>query len=132
MVIVSNSSDSGVAILTAIYYSIRNLGCVIGVSIVSTIIQQALRELLVVELLPYDVDIDEIVSEVRRSIDSLKTLDPEIAAIVRDCYGQAITRGFLFILIMAFLAIIPASMIQGGKSKRHEDKNNTDGVQGEA
>jgi hypothetical protein len=112
---VSHSSDSSVAVLTATYYSIRNLGCVIGVSVVSTVIQQGLRKALLIELQPYDLDIESIVENVRRSLDSLGELDPEIATIVRDCYGKAITRGFLAILVMACLAVIPASRIREGR-----------------
>ncbi|KAI9151361.1 GMC oxidoreductase [Paramyrothecium foliicola] len=121
--VIANSSENSVAIATAMYYSIRNLGCVLGVSVVSTVIQQALRNIMVIELQPHNVDVDAIVEEVRKSLDSLRTLDPKIAAIVRECYGKAINRGILVILVMASLTMIPASQVRGGKKKISDSKS---------
>jgi hypothetical protein len=118
LVLVSNSSQTSVATPTAVYYSFRNLGSVLGVSVTSSVIQQALRRILTVELQSFDVDVEEIVDAVRKSLDSLQTLDPEIAAIVRNCYGKAMTSGFLLILIAATVAVIPALKIRGGKLPR--------------
>ncbi|KAH7323190.1 major facilitator superfamily domain-containing protein [Stachybotrys elegans] len=63
--VISNSSNTSVAILTALYYSIRNLGCVIGVSAVSTTIQQSLRSILLEKLQSYDLDVEKIIEELR-------------------------------------------------------------------
>lgn len=90
----------------------------LGVAVVSTVIQQTLQSILTVELQPYDLNVQEIVDEVRKSLTYLHTLDPEIAAIVRDCYGKAMNKAFLLIFIVAFIAIIPSSRIRGGKTRR--------------
>ena len=74
--------------------------------------QQVLRRVLLVELSRFDLDADSIIEEVRKDIDSLKTLDPKIADIVRDCYGQALNRGFLLIFLAVIIATIPASRIR--------------------
>jgi hypothetical protein len=105
--------------MTAMYFAFRNLGSVLGVSVVSTVIQQTLRDILTVELQKYDnLDVGKIVDEVRKSLESLQTLDPEIAALVRRSYGQAMNKGFLLILVVSVAAAIPALKIQGGKKRR--------------
>lgn len=117
------SSSSSSALRIAAYYSLRNMGSVLGVTAVSTVIQQGLRDLLTAELsisLPgkdKGLDVDAIVDEVRHSLENLRHLDPRIAEIVRRCYGQAINRGFLLVLFAAALGIVPALCIRGGRGK---------------
>lgn len=89
-------------------------------SVISSVVQQSLRKILAIELQPYNLDVEEIVDEVRKSLDSLQSLDPEVATIVRDCYGRAMNSGFLLILIAAIVAIIPAARIKGGKVSKKQ------------
>jgi len=104
------------------------MGSVLGVTAVSTVIQQGLRDLLTAELstsLPENrgLDVDAIVDEVRHSLENLRHLDPRIANIVRSCYGQAINRGFLLVLFAAAMAIVPALCIQGGRGKAEKEEH---------
>ncbi|CAG9990753.1 unnamed protein product [Clonostachys byssicola] len=116
---VSNGPSTNIAVMTAMYFAFRNLGSVLGVSVVSTVIQQTLRDILTVELQKYDnLDVGKIVDEVRKSLESLQTLDPEVAALVRRSYGQAMNKGFLLILVVSVAAAIPALKIRGGKKRR--------------
>ncbi|CAG9953054.1 unnamed protein product [Clonostachys rosea f. rosea IK726] len=117
--LISNGPSTNIAVMTAMYFAFRNLGSVLGVSVVSTVIQQTLRDILTVELQKYDnLDVGKIVDEVRKSLESLQTLDPEIAALVRRSYGQAMNKGFLLILVVSVAAAIPALKIRGGKKRR--------------
>ncbi|KAH7014168.1 putative MFS multidrug transporter [Microdochium trichocladiopsis] len=120
--VISLGSDSSSALRIAAYYSLRNMGSVLGVTVVSTIIQQGLRDLLTVELAAHGVDVDKIVDEVRHSLGNLRHLEPEIADIVRRCYGQAMNRGFLLILVAAALTFVPAAFIKGGREKRKKEE----------
>ncbi|KAH8898168.1 MFS multidrug transporter [Thozetella sp. PMI_491] len=122
LAVIANGSNHSIAVVTAAYYSIRNLGSVIGVSVVSTVIQMYLRSFLVTALEPFDLDVDEIVTEVRKSLESVNDLNPEIAYIVRECYGWAMSRGFMVIFAVALCTLIPASQIRGGKTRRANGK----------
>lgn len=106
------------AVVTASYYACRSLGYVLGVAVVSTVVQQYLRDILRIELQAYDVDVDSIVDEVTKSLESLQFLSPEIAAIVRDCYGRSMHRGFFVIFIAAVAGAICGLWIRGGKTRR--------------
>lgn len=102
------------------------MGSVLGVTAISTVIQQGLRDMLASELSGRGGvavgDVDAIVDEVRRSLDALKTLDPEIAEIVRRCYGAAIHRGFALVLVVVVLSVIPAVFVQGGREARRKNQ----------
>lgn len=115
---ITNACDNSVAVVTASYYAFRSLGYVLGISVVSTVVQQYLRSILHVKLQSYDIDVDAVVDEVTRSIESLQTLNPEISAIVRDCYGKAMNKGFLVVFVIAVIGAISALRIRGGKTRR--------------
>lgn len=103
------------AIITAAYYSIRNLGSVVGASVVSAVIQQALHTFLTAELQRFDVDVEAIIEQATTNLNSIATLDPEVASVVRACYGAAISRSLLVIFSAALCALVPASLIRGGR-----------------
>ncbi|KXJ87561.1 putative MFS multidrug transporter [Microdochium bolleyi] len=125
--VINIGSSANSALQIAAYYSIRNMGSVLGVTAISTVIQQGLRDLLASELGGPGRggsadEVDKIVEEVRRSLDVLRTLDPEVARIVRSCYGAAINRGFLLVLGVAALSVVPLVFIKGGRVARRKEQ----------
>lgn len=44
-------------------------------------------------------------------LDSISTFDPEVSLVIRSCYGQAISAGFLVITLAATFASILASRV---------------------
>ncbi|KAJ5579663.1 uncharacterized protein N7459_005648 [Penicillium hispanicum] len=102
--LIANATPEDQAVVTACSYLFRSLGSVIGLSLSATVVQQLLRERLRTDL--HDSkDIDHIVSGVRQSLDFIKSLDPEIAKIVRSCYGWSTNKGFGFMVIIVFFAL---------------------------
>ena len=65
----------------------------LGLSILSAIIQQQLRVRLNVAL-GSGADAEEIVRNVRESLDYIRGLDSQVARVVRDAYGESIRDGF--------------------------------------
>jgi tetrahydromethanopterin S-methyltransferase subunit B len=57
-------------------------------------------------------DIDRIVDGVRQSLDFIKTLDPNVAKTVRDCYGWATNKGFGFLIGVVFFAFVSSLFIR--------------------
>ncbi|EFX01578.1 major facilitator superfamily transporter multidrug resistance [Grosmannia clavigera kw1407] len=88
--VITNASTNSVAVVTASYYACRSLGYVLGVAVVSTVVQQYLRDVLRIELQHFDVDVDAIVEDVTKSLDSLQFLSPEIADITPKRLAVAI------------------------------------------
>lgn len=121
--LVTNACDNSVAVVTASYYAFRSLGYVLGISVVSTVVQQYLRSILHVKLQSYDIDVDAVVDEVTRSIESLQTLNPEISAIVRDCYGKAMNKGFLVVFVIAVIGAISALRIRVERRAGSEERS---------
>ncbi|KAL3466476.1 hypothetical protein BJX64DRAFT_274472 [Aspergillus heterothallicus] len=95
--LISNATPEDQAVVTACSYLFRSLGSVIGLALSSTVVQQVLRGRLR-EALRHSKDIDRIVDGVRQSLDFIKTLDPDVAKTVRDCYGWATNKGFAFLI----------------------------------
>ena len=115
--LISNASPADQAVTTACSYLFRTLGSVVGLSVTSTLIQQSLRSFLR-EALSGNKDIDEIVNNVRRSLDYVKELDPRTQRIVREGYGDAITRGFGLTIGIVFCATIASAFIREKKLSR--------------
>ncbi|KAL5338435.1 major facilitator superfamily-domain-containing protein [Aspergillus crustosus] len=113
--LISNAGPEDQAVVTACSYLFRSLGSVIGLSLSSTVVQQVLRERLRYTLRD-SKDIDKIVSGVRQSLDFIKTLDPEVARIVRDCYGWATNKGFAFLIgvVLTFTRYRPLFYLLSG------------------
>lgn len=103
--LIANASAEDQAVATACSYLFRSLGSVVGLALTATVVQQTLRAQLR-DRLKSGKDADQIVKRVRESLDYVKTLEPEVRVIVRQCYGQATRNGFSFILgTMAFAAL---------------------------
>ena len=100
--LIANASRDDQAVATACSYLFRSLGSVIGLSLSATVVQQSLRMQLR-DRLKSGKDAEEIVKSVRESLDYIKTLEPDVREIVRQCYGTATRAGFgLMLGIVAF------------------------------
>lgn len=103
--LIANASAEDQAVATACSYLFRSLGSVVGLALTATVVQQTLRAQLR-DRLESGKDADQIVKRVRESLDYVKTLEPEVREVVRQCYGKATRNGFSFILgFMAFAAL---------------------------
>lgn len=109
--IIANASPQDQAIATACSYLFRSLGSVFGLSLSASVIQVRLRQALSRALGNGD-DADKIEQGVRRSLDYLRRLDPPVQAIVRRAYGDAVTRGYVVMLVMTFGAAIVSCFIR--------------------
>lgn len=103
--IISNASPADQAVATACSYLFRSLGSVVGLSVSATVVQQSLR-IQLRDRLKSGKDADHIVDKVRQSLDYIKTLDPEVRDIVRQCYGSATRAGFDLILGIVACAML--------------------------
>lgn len=88
-----------------------------GLSFSSTVVQQLLRNRLRFAL-RNSGDIERIVRGVRQSLDFIKTLDPAVARVVRDCYGWATNKGFAFMIGIVFFAFFSSAFIREKKLNR--------------
>ncbi|KAJ5626429.1 hypothetical protein N7528_003856 [Penicillium herquei] len=114
--LISSASVEDRAVVTACSYLFRSLGSIIGLSLSSTIVQQLLRNRLRSDL--HDTgsrSIDEIVNGVRESLEYIKQLEPDIASIVRNSYGWSTNKGFGFLTIVVFFALISAFFMREAK-----------------
>jgi predicted MFS family arabinose efflux permease len=91
--LIANASHADQAVATACSYLFRSLGSVFGVSMCATAFNQTLRRTLQVAL-QGDADAEKIAARVRESLSYLRDLDPELRAIVIECYGKS-TRAAL-------------------------------------
>ncbi|PSK50466.1 hypothetical protein B9Z65_410 [Elsinoe australis] len=89
--LIANATREDQAIATACSYLFRSLGSVFGVSMSATVANQTLRKYLEEELSNGEAA-REIASKVRESLAFVKTLEPEMRAIVEECYAKS-TRG---------------------------------------
>ncbi len=64
------------------------------------------------ELAGEDVDVDELVRQVRHSLDSIATLPRSVRVIVRHAYGEAIHVVFWFTVALAGVAVVAAVFIK--------------------
>ncbi|KAI5926603.1 MFS general substrate transporter [Camillea tinctor] len=110
------SSDTPIAI--ACSYLFRSLGATIGISVTTATLQQALRSGLEHEL-GGDRDRARAIEEaVRRSLDSVRELEPHLANIVRRCYAAATRAAFIPASVFAVLALVAAVCIKERKLGR--------------
>lgn len=103
--LIANASTEDQAVATACSYLFRSLGSVVGLALSATVVQQSLKTQLR-ERLNSGKDAAMIEKHVRESLDFIKTLDPEVQAIVRACYGSAVRNGFALMFVLGFLAAI--------------------------
>ncbi|KAI9766621.1 MAG: hypothetical protein M1840_006432 [Geoglossum simile] len=112
--LIANAAPTDQAIATAGSYLFRSLGSVIGVSLSSTVMQQSLRANLN-EALKNSKDADEIVRHVRESLDYIKTLEPGVRDIVRNCYEKSTKASFILSLVITAGAAISSLFIREKK-----------------
>jgi predicted MFS family arabinose efflux permease len=108
--LISNAAPKDQAVTTACSYLFRSLGSVIGISLSSTVVQQSLRNNLIRDL-GSGKEADEIVQHVRRSLDYIRTLNPEVREVVRRCYGHAARDGFALMIGIVFFAMVSSFFI---------------------
>jgi predicted MFS family arabinose efflux permease len=96
--LIANASHDDQAIATACSYLFRSLGSVFGISMSATVANQALRNNLAKELpklgLPEKKAAD-IADGVRQSLTYLRRLEPDVRALVVDCYAKSTTAAFV-------------------------------------
>ena len=105
--IIANAAPEDQAVATACSYLFRSLGSVMGLSTLAAITQQFLRDRLQSEL-HSDKNAEWIVRNVRESLDFVKTLAPEVQAVVRKAYGSAITTSFGILIGVAAMSFLAA------------------------
>ena len=103
--LIANAEPQDQAVATACSYLFRSLGSVVGLSLSAAVVQQSLRNQLR-ERLKSGKDAEDIVKKVRESLDYIRTLDPEVREIVRQCYGSATRHGFGLMLGIVFFAML--------------------------
>lgn len=91
--LIANADHSDQAVTTACSYLFRSLGSVFGVSISATFFNQALRTHLKSKL-NSGKDAAKIAERVRQSLSYIRTLEPSVREIVRDCYGKSTRAAF--------------------------------------
>jgi MFS family permease len=87
--LIANASHADQAVATACSYLFRSLGSVFGISMCATAMNQVLRQTLR-EALHGDKDAEKIAERVRESLSYLRELDPQLQAIVKECYGKSV------------------------------------------
>ena len=96
--LIANASHEDQAIATACSYLFRSLGSVFGISMSATVANQALRNNLAKELPKLGLLKKEaavIADRVRTSLEYLRRLEPDVRAIVVDCYAKSTTAAFV-------------------------------------
>ena len=109
--LISNAAPEDLAVTTACSYLFRSLGSVIGISLSSTVVQQLLRNYLIRDL-GSGKEADEIVQRVRKSLDYIRMLDPEVRDAVRRCYGDAVRGAFALMIGIASFAMVSSFFIK--------------------
>jgi predicted MFS family arabinose efflux permease len=115
--LISNAAPEDQAVTTACSYLFRSLGSVIGISLSSTVVQQSLRNNLIRDLGSGE-EADKIVQRVRRSLDYIRTLDPEVRDVVRRCYEHAARDGFALMIGITFFAMISSFFMREKRLSR--------------
>jgi len=109
--LIANAAPEDQAVATACSYLFRSLGSVIGLSLITTVVNQILRTQLESKF-GSGREAEKIVEGVRRSLDYIRTLDPEVAAVVRECYAEATRHGFGLMVIVVFGSAVSAFFIR--------------------
>jgi len=108
--LIANAGQEDQAIATAVSYLFRSLGCVLGLSIGSTLIQATLRSMLHRKL--SGADVEEIIRKVRESLTYIDKLDPPTQVVVRGSYEEAIHVTLWFSVIMAAFGLLSSLFIK--------------------
>ncbi|OTB08391.1 hypothetical protein M426DRAFT_317013 [Hypoxylon sp. CI-4A] len=113
--IIANATPSDTAVAVACSYLFRSLGSTIGISVSTAVLQQVLRTSLASSLGGDSDRAQEIEEGVRQSLDYIRSLEPEVADVVRSCYALAVRWAFLPVIIFAFLALLSSSFVKEKK-----------------
>ncbi|EMC94812.1 hypothetical protein BAUCODRAFT_562953 [Baudoinia panamericana UAMH 10762] len=95
--LIANASPQDQAVTTACSYLFRSLGSVFGISMSATVANQTLRKMLASELPSQGLSpkkAAEIADRVRQSLTYVKNLDPQVQAVVIDCYQRSTSAAF--------------------------------------
>ena len=109
--LIANAAPKDQAVATACSYLFRSLGSVVGMSIAATVVQQTLRNQLS-DRLENGNDAEQIVRRVRESLDVIRTLEPRVAKIVRQCYRNSTSYGFMVMTGIVACALISSCKFQ--------------------
>jgi len=112
--LISNAAPQDQAIVTACSYLFRSLGSVLGIAAVSTLLQQSLRVTLA-ERLKDGRDVENVVRNVRESLDFIKTLPPAVQIVVRETYGDSLRLCFAVMGVITFGSFVASFFIREKK-----------------
>jgi predicted MFS family arabinose efflux permease len=115
--LISNAEREDQAIVTACSYLFRSLGSAMGVSLCATAANQALRANLRARL-GSGHDADRIAEKVRQSLEFIKTLEPELRVVVRECYAQSTRAAFAVGIVLVSGSAISAWWIREKRLSR--------------
>lgn len=113
--LIANASHDDQAVATACSYLFRSLGSVFGISMSATVANQALRNNLAKELPKLGLPKKEAVAiadRVRQSLSYLRQLEPDVRALVADCYAKSTTAAFVLQVVLLSGAAISAWWIK--------------------
>lgn len=79
--------------------------------------QQSLRTNLK-EALGSGKEAEKIVQQVRRSLDVISQLDPNVGKVVRECYGRATRDGFALVIGITFFAVVASFFVKEKRLSR--------------
>ena len=104
--LLANISAADQAVVTACAWLFRTLGCAIGLTIASSIVQQVLRAKLTSRVDTGGAE--DFLEDVQKSLDYIKTLAPRDEAFVRASYEKAIRMGWMLVLGFFLFALVSA------------------------
>ena len=89
---VAFASDIDQASALSCLHLFRSLGSEVGLALSGAIIQHVLQQSVYKRLSNKmtESDADALVDRVRKSLEFLGTLEPDLSAIIRECYGVAV------------------------------------------
>lgn len=103
------------AVSTSLNYLFRNLGMVWGVSAVSAIVQNGLKNKLP-DALAGVPDADRLIEQVRESIEFIPFLEPHTQKVVRSIYGAEIMNALRITAVFAVISFV-ASIVYGSMKR---------------
>ncbi|TLD14131.1 uncharacterized protein PgNI_04637 [Pyricularia grisea] len=109
--LISNAATEDAAVVIACSYLFRSLGLSIGVSVMSAVMQQALRTQLAAKLGDGDEAL-RIGERVRESLDYIGQLEPQLADVVRKSYRFGVAAVFMANTVFLFFALVAAFYIR--------------------
>ena len=112
--LLANAETEDTAVVIACAFLFRALGSSMGISLSSAVLQQTLRNELAARL-PEGDQAREIEERVRKSLEYIKELPPNLAAEVRSSYQFATLKGTIPCLIFAVMSVFIAFFIKNKK-----------------